>query len=164
MFGLPKQQQPGSKDHWCVQRSAWFYRFIGAIGLLIAAFCVVGSVTAFVLLGSRGFLTLQTTYITSTNFATSTAAHLVVGSTPLTITLPGDLSSMIGSVYHFDCLGGGAHAFVFGSGGASWTGVSGQKTATCLAVPITPGGTGFSFRVLTATNVRLIDPRNVNFS
>jgi hypothetical protein len=163
MFALPKQQQP-SKENCCAQRSAWFYRLTGALGLVAIAFCVAGSIAAFFLLGTRGFLTLHTTYITSGNFGTSTAAHLVVGSTPLTITLPGDLSNMIGSVYHFDCLGGGAHTFVFGSGGASWTGVSGQKTASCLSVPITPGGVGFSFRVLTATSVRLIDPRNVNFS
>lgn len=158
MFALPKQQG-SKKEHWCAGRSNFFYGIVGAIVLLAVAFCVAGAITAFVLLGTRGFLTVQTTYITSGHLSTSTASHLVVGSTPLTITLPGDLSNMIGSVYHFDCLGGGAHTFVFGTGGASWTGVSGQKTATCTAALA-----GFSFRVLTATMVRLIDPRNVNFS
>ena len=115
---------------------------------------------AFALVYANYSLT-QTTHYQSGRLDSTPLAHVLGGSTPVVLTMPKDLSSYVGKMYHVDCAGGAAHTVVIEPGSAAtWTvGTPNVRTATCLAV-----GGGFSFRVTSSSGIRLIDPRDVSFT
>ncbi len=146
---------------WCVKRSGWFYGLVGGIVLLFHA-----AVIAALVVGSLGFMyanysLTQSTHYQSRRLEAHPLAHVIAGTTPVVLTLPNDLSPYVGKLYHVDCASAASHTVVIEPGSAAtWTvGVPNIRTATCLAA-----GGGFSFRVISSTGIRLIDPQSVSFT
>lgn len=158
-----KRQQKADDDdgivQWLTARSGWFFGMAGGLVIVFHA-AVIASlfVGGFALAYSRYSL-IQQDHYQSGRLSSSPFSHVLFGTSLLTLTLPNDLSAYVGRMYHVDCGSAPAHTIVIEPGSAaSWLN-NGARTATCLLQ-----GGGFSFRVISSTGIRLVDPRNVSFT
>lgn len=93
---------------------------------------------------------------------TSPHAHLLASTTGLiTISLPNNLVEYVGKLYSVDCVTPFAHVIQIQAGTLTTTWDGTNRKATCNPLV---SGAGFSFRVVTQSSIRIIDPRGVTFS
>jgi hypothetical protein len=146
---------------WCFQRSGWFFGFAGGVVALFHAAVIAALIVAALAYVHADYSLTQVNHYQNGRLECSPLAHVMGGTTPLVLTLPNDLSAYVGRVYQVDCVSALAHTVVIEPGSAAtWTaGTPNIRTATCLSA-----GGGFGFRVVSATGIRLIDPRDVSFT
>lgn len=134
--------------------------FVGAVVLL----AIVGvSLAGWAWWGSR-FAVSWKLYTSSSQLNSGSFAHVLAGTTPMTMTLPNNLIEFVGGLYSVDCASPLGHSIKISSGvlATSWTSNGTITTvATCQ-----PGvvNAGFLFRVISPTSIRVIDPQNVVLS
>jgi len=149
---------PGVWD--CSRRSNWFKGLAGAAVLILLL--ILGASFGMAIWSTSTLVTMTTQQIhfVDGELGAATLNHVLTGTVPLSITLPNDLSPYMGKMYSIDCASAPAHKITIASGGllSFWQGGA-QRVATCGGA-----GAGFSFRVVSPSLIRLIDPRNVVFS
>lgn len=93
----------------------------------------------------------QQTYYQDTTLAVAPNQHALRGSTPMTITLPNDLTSYIGRSIRIDCVNSGGHTIRIASGALAtrWKAPA-LRVATC-----TSAGDGITFVVTSAYTLRI---------
>lgn len=174
---ITPKEKPIEKSIWdkFKERSGWFWTMSGGFGIIFLGMAIAGFAISILAFGRTTFFLEQTNYYRSSTMSSTPLSHVMFGGTAVILTLPSDLSDYVGKLYHVDCGSAAAHQVVIAPGYirrknffllkrgetkglAAWTG-GGARTATCTAQ-----GGGFSFRVISPSGVRLIDPRNVVFT
>lgn len=149
----------------CGERAQWWFNLGVALMVLGGLLGLAGIVVAAVFAGRSLDATSQQRYGVSHTMFTYPLNHVLTGSTPITLTLPNDLSPYVGAQYTVDCETAAAHEVVITAGALPtfWEGGGGmQRTVTCT------GGaaarSGFSFRVVSASHVRITQQSHITLS
>ena len=89
-------------------------------------------------------------------------AFVLASALPLDMTLPNNLIEFVGGLYSVDCATNAGHSVRITTGvlPTTWDGGN-ATTATCIAGQ---PNAGFLFRVLSRSQIRVVDPHSVVFS
>ena len=148
----------------CPGRTAWWRNLTIAIIFVCCILGLVGFIVSWVSFSRSVDATSQVVYPVSKAMHKAPLNHVMTGAQPITLTLPNDLSPYVGNHYTIDCESGAAHEVVITPGPLPtfWSATPGVRTATCT------GGagarSGFSFRVVSKSHVRVTQNDNVAFS
>ncbi len=142
---------------WLSARSGWFFGVAGGVSLLFHAAVIVALFLSGYAFAHSSYALTQKEYTQDAQLAATPFSHVILGAVPLSLTLPANLSPYIGKLYHVDCGSDQAHTVTIAPGSTSW--LNGSRVATCLGL-----GSGFSFRVISSTGIRLLDPRDISFT
>lgn len=159
-----KNEKCCSFDSFCMERSQWWFN-LGVALMVIGGICgVVAIAVAGAFAARAGDATTQQKYAVSHQMFARPLNHVLTGSAPVTLTLPNDLTAYIGSEYTIDCETGAAHEVVITAGGMPtfWEASGMLRTATCTGG--TSGRSGFSFRVVSPSHIRITEQSNMAFS
>lgn len=102
----------------------------------------------------------QATYTIGQQISSSPLSHVATGSVALQMTLPNDLTRFIGKVYNFDCGSAQLHRLTIEAGPLTTTYDGANSIAEC-------GGAindGFTFKVNSPSQIRIISNTNMNLS
>ena len=156
-----KKKRPPVEPTWWSERAELFRNMgIGIIVLILLLTGVVGFVLSIIsFLNAQSPLTQDTYMLTGGGPLSATPlSHILQGAIPMAMTLPNDLSPFVGKTYNVDCITAGivnTITILSGPVASSWDGT--HKIATCNTG-------GFTFKVSSASQVRVIQSINVVFS
>jgi hypothetical protein len=148
----------------CSDRSQWWFN-LGVALMVIGGICGVVAIAVSGAFASRTLdATSQKVYAVTHQMFTHPLNHVLTSSAPVNLILPNDLTPYIGSHYTIDCETGAAHevSITAGSLPTVWQAGTMLRTATCIGG--TSGRSGFSFRVISASHVRVTEESNMAFS
>ena len=159
-----KQRNWWDFDVFCTKRGSWWRSFCQAVIITCGALGLAAIIMSAFALSRSGAPTHQKAYFVSHPMDASILNHALSGPAPVTLSLPNDLTPLIGKLYTIDCETPHAHQVVIASGSlpSSWSASSVTRTATC-----TGGATlrsGFSFRVVSKSHIRVFADANMVFS
>lgn len=159
-----KSKKCCSFETLCHERAQWWFNVGVAIMVVCGIAGIVGFSVSVAFANRTRDATTQQKYAVSHTMFARPLNHVLTGNAIVTLTLPNDLTAYIGSHYTVDCETGSAHQVVITSGPnpTFWDPVSMDRTATCT------GGassrSGFSFRVISKSHIRVTENSNVAFS
>lgn len=146
----------------CPGRTAWWRNLVIALIFVCSLLGLIGFIVSWVSFTRSVDATSQVVYPVSKTMHARPLNHVLAGSGAVTLTLPNDLSPYVGRHYTIDCETGATHEVVITPGPLPTFWNAGDRTATCT------GGTtmrsGFSFRVVSKSHVRVTESDNVAFS
>lgn len=143
------------------QRKQFCGNFLFAL-FFVGALCGIAGFIAGLVGWNRGLdVSDQRVYGTSHNMFSDRLNHVLRGASAIQLTLPNDLSPYLGRHYTVDCDSAPAHSVVLSPGSLPtfWDGVA-KRTATCTGGQ----GSGFSFRVVSSSRVRITEISGVTLS
>jgi hypothetical protein len=127
----------------------------------VVVFCIIGSILGILAFAWSGYPISQSSLSYSGAISSRPVNTLLTSATAIQMTLPNDMSSFAGALYSIDCGTSAASTVVIGTGAQStyWYPWTTYRTMTCAAA-----GGGVTFRVLSASLIRVIAATNVTFS
>ena len=148
----------------CPGRTAWWRNLVIAIIFVCCILGLIGFIVSWVSFTRSVDAVSQVVYPVSKTMHARPLNHVLTGGSPITLTLPNDLSPYVGASYTVDCETAAAHEVVITPGPLPtfWDATPGIRTATCT------GGagsrSGFRFRVVSKSHVRVENEKNIAFS
>jgi len=148
----------------CPGRTAWWRNVVIALIFVCAILGLVGFIVSWVSYTRAVDATSQLVYPVSKTMHARPLNHVMTGPSVVTLILPNDLSPYVGREYTIDCETGPAHEVRITPGPLPtfWGATPGIRTATCTGG--TTARSGFSFRVVSKSHVRITQQDNVAFS
>lgn len=130
--------------------SYWTGLFI-ALGVIVACMSIAGIVVGAVAYNYSTASFTQKEYLVDDNLAVNPDQHVLLGATPLTVSLPNDLTLFKGHRISVDCVNAGGHTIRIAAGplATRWQ-LPNLRLATC-----TQPGDGITFRVTSAYTIRI---------
>jgi hypothetical protein len=162
--GAPSSEGGGGSSLFlfCAQRRSWAVNLVQALLLLLILAGVAGLGVAIAAYVASRAPVAQNTYTQDVpRLPADPLSHVAIGgSTPLTFTLPNDLSAYVGRTYNWDCVGplglGVRHTIRIEAGPLPTRWVPLGTNATFRSASCTAGGGGMTWRVVTPQLVRIV--------